>query len=89
MYVCRFAPSIIIYTSTSHDSHAKDDVPLFHPLPFPAKPNGPVCGSVNGLFGMPRKGQPLLVWILLVPSLLGTTRTRSREVDCDIRKLLW
>lgn len=32
---------------------------------------------------------PLFVWILLVPSLLGVTRTTSREVDCDIREPLW
>jgi len=30
----------------------------------------------------------LLVWILLVPSLLGVTRTQGREIDCDIRNLL-
>lgn len=75
-------------------TRAKDDVPdvpLLHPLLFPAKRNGPVRGSVNGLFAchpMDRSHWPLLVWILLVPSLVGATRTRGQEVDCDIRKLL-
>lgn len=58
---------IIIYRSTGDDSCAKDvipDVPLLNTLPFPAKANDPVHGSVKGLFGMLSEGQqPLLVWI--------------------------
>lgn len=66
---------IIIYTSTGDDSCARDvipDVPLLNLLPFLAKRNHPVHGSVKCLFGTPPKGQqPLLVWILLALGLLG------------------
>lgn len=93
MYICCFAPSVITYTSPSDDSHANDvpDVPLLHPLPFPAKLNGPVRGSANSLFGMPPKGQQPFAFACLDPACSKSpwaTRTRDREVDCDIRKLL-
>ena len=66
---------IITYTSTSENSWAKDavpDIPLLYPLPFLAKPNNSVHGSVKWLFHVPLEGQqPLLVWILLAPGLIG------------------
>lgn len=74
--LCGFAPwgpSVIICISTGDDSCVKDvipDVPLLNLLPFLAKPNESVHGSVKCLFGTPPEGQlPLLVWILLAPGL--------------------
>lgn len=75
----------MVYIS-SDDLHAKDDVPngpFLNPLPFPAEVNdlGPVQRTASSAH-QPKDSSyfPLLVWILLAPSLLGATGTRFSEL---------
>ena len=78
---------VMFYTSTGHNSHAKNDVPnvpLVNPLPFSAKVNDLVPVQRTALsVHQPKDSNhlPLFVWILLAPSLLSATVTR-RLVSC-------